>query len=97
VAPSVNLTPAERTLRASIAAHTGWATTADRTARTEPGRQAMLEKFARQVDPDNQLTPAERAKRVENARKAFYQRIAFQSVKARRRRAAARKGGDDAA
>jgi hypothetical protein len=93
----VNLTPAERTLRAQIAAHAGWALTEDRTARTQPGRDAMLRKFENQVDPDRKLTPAERAKRVENARKAYYQKLSFKAHKARRRRAAAREGGGDAA
>jgi hypothetical protein len=44
-----------------------------------------MEKFERQVDPDNTLLPAERAKRAENARKAYYQRLALKSAKARRR------------
>jgi hypothetical protein len=37
-------------------------------------------------DPDNILLPAERAKRAENARKAYYQRLALKSAQARRRR-----------
>jgi hypothetical protein len=49
----------------------------------------MLDKFERQVDPDNELSPAERAKRAEHARKAYYKRLALKSARARRR------GGDD--
>ena len=59
---------AELRLRGQIAANTSWANTSDRTARTEPGRQAMLRKFEQQVDPSGVLTPAERTKRAENLR-----------------------------
>ena len=80
------LTPSERHLRAKIAAHISWATTTDRIARTEPGRQGMLRKFANQVDPEQRLPEPERMKRAENLRKAHMQRLAFQSAKARRLR-----------
>ena len=76
----------ELKLRAQIAANTSWANTSDRAARTAPGRAAMLRKFEQQVDPDGVLTPAERTKRAENARKAHMQRLAFQAAKARRLR-----------
>ncbi len=84
------LTPAERKLRAQLAAHTSWSNTADRTARTAPARQAMRERFERQVDPDGTLDPAERTRRAESARKAHYSAMALRSVQARRRSAAAR-------
>lgn len=77
----MTLTPSERTLRAQIAAHESWAKTSDRTARTAAARQAMLDKFEKQVDPNNELTQAERAKRAENARKAHYQRMALKSAR----------------
>jgi hypothetical protein len=48
---------------------------------------AFLAKFERQVDPNNDLLPAERAKRAENARKAHYAELALKSARARRRRA----------
>jgi hypothetical protein len=73
-----------------IGAYTSWANTVDRSARTEPGRRAMLERFERDVDPDGTLLPAERAKRAEYARKAYFQRLALKSAQARRRRS----GGD---
>ena len=79
------LTPEERVLRAQIAANESWAKTPDRAARTAPARQALDEKFEREVDPNNELTPAERAKRAESKRKAHFQRMAFKSVQARRR------------
>lgn len=79
----------ERSLIAQLAAHESWAKTPDRTARTAKARRALEDKFAREVDPDGLLSPAERAKRVENARKAYYARLALKSAQARR----ARKGG----
>lgn len=83
------LTPSERSLRGQIAAHTSWAKTPDRAARTAAARKAALDRFEREVDPENELLPAERAIRAENARKAYFARLALQSAKARRMR----KGG----
>ena len=61
---------AERHMRAKIGAHTSWANTVNRSARTLPARMAMGAKFAREADPDNKLTPAERARTAESLRKA---------------------------
>jgi hypothetical protein len=83
-----SLTPAERSIRAQIAAHDSWAHTEDRSARTANARKAALDKFERQVDPDNELSPAERAKRAEHLRKAHFKRMSLASARARRR------GGD---
>jgi hypothetical protein len=84
--PSSELTPRQRSLRARLAAHTSWANTSDRTARTEAARQAAMDKFERQVDPDGTLPPAERAKRAESARKAHFTRMALLSAQARAKR-----------
>lgn len=84
-----SLTPSEKTLRAQIAAHESWANTDDRAARTANARKAALDRFERQVDPNGELTPQERAKRAEHARKAYFARLALQSAKARRARKAA--------
>jgi hypothetical protein len=81
------LTPNQRILRARIAAHASWAKETDRTARTEPGRKALMDRFEREVDPEGKLPPAERAKRAENARKAYYTALALKSAKARAKRA----------
>ncbi|NTY58680.1 hypothetical protein FEG63_03820 [Mycolicibacterium sphagni] len=86
------LTPVERSLRGQIAAHTSWANTEDRPARTANARKAMLDKFEREVDPDGVLTPVERARRAEHKRKAYFSRLALKSAQARRRR----RGGDAA-
>lgn len=83
------LTPTERSLRGQVAAHTSWARTDDRAARTAPARQAALDRFERQVDPEGLLLPAERAKRAESARKAYFAALALKSAKARRIRKAA--------
>lgn len=82
------LTPEERVLRAKIAAHTKWATTDDRTEATAAARAAFENRFHRQVDPDNQLDPEERNRRAESARRAYFNRMALLSAKARRKRAA---------
>ena len=82
------LTPAEMSLRGQLAAHESWARTRDRAARTAKARQAALDRFERQVDPEGELLPAERAKLAEHARKAYFARLALKSAQARRRRAA---------
>jgi hypothetical protein len=87
VPQSNSLTPAELSLRGQIAAHESWARTVDRSARTAPARKAMDDKFEREVDPNNELAPAERARRAEHARKAYFARLALKSAQARRRRA----------
>jgi hypothetical protein len=79
-----SLTPAERTMRARQAAYISWANTENRGARTQPGRDAMWEKFYDQVDPERKLTSAERHKRAVSARKAFFAGLALRSAKARR-------------
>ena len=50
---------------------------------------AALDRFDKQVDPDGVLTPQERAKRAESARKEYYTRLAFLSAQARRRKGGA--------
>lgn len=80
---------AERAMRGRLGAHTRWAKEIDRTAATAPARRALLERFEREVDPDGTLDPAERQKRAESARKAFYTRMALKSAQSRRRKKAA--------
>ncbi len=82
-----SLTPAERSLRGSIASYESWAKTPDRSARTEPARNAQRQKFEDQVDPDGVLDPVERAKRADFAYRAHMKRLALKSAKARRLRA----------
>lgn len=77
--------PSERRIQAQIAANESWARTADRSKRTAKARAAMLQKFEQQVDPDGTLLPAERQKRAESARRAYFQRLALRSAQSRRR------------
>jgi hypothetical protein len=89
MAASKTLTPAERSVRGSLASDVSWSRTVDRTARTEPGRRAFREKFEREVDPDGVMDPVTRAKAAESARRAHYKRLSLKASKA----AKARKGG----
>lgn len=73
----------------AIGAHESWARTADRTARTAPARRAFLARFEREVDPDGVLDPAERTRRAEHLRAAYFARLALASAQARRRQAGA--------
>ena len=95
MAASKSLTPEQRSLRSQMAVHQSWANTADRSARTAPGRAAFNDRFEREVDPDGVLDPAERAKRAEHARKAYFLRLAFESAKVRRAKAAGKAADDE--
>lgn len=81
-------TPELRVLAGRYGAEVSWSQTADRSARTAPGRQAAMERFERQVDPDDALDPAERARRAAHAQRAHMMRMALASAKARRAKAA---------
>ena len=85
--PGTPLTPAQRTQKASAAAHSSWARTPDPAARTAPARHAALARFEREVDPDSVLPPKERQRRAASARKAYFTRLALKSAKARARKA----------
>ena len=61
-------------------------------------RAGLDAKFLREVDPNNELPEAERLRRGEAARRAYYQRLALASAKARKaRKANTRGGGSNAA
>lgn len=84
--PSASSTPAQRSLRARLAAHTLHAQVEDPAAHTAAARRAFLDRFEREVDPDGLLPPADRARRAEHARKAYFSRLALASATARRRK-----------
>jgi hypothetical protein len=86
----VPLSPAQRSLRASIAANVRWSRE-DPVRNATRGQAGLVDRFRRQVDPDNQLPEAERERRALSAYRAHMQRLALASSKARARRAA---GGD---
>ena len=43
-----------------------------------------MARFEREVDPDGTLSPDERARRAESKRRAYFQRLALKSARARR-------------
>jgi hypothetical protein len=77
------LTPAQRSMRGRIAAHTMWANCPDPREHTAPARRAFMDRFERQVDPDGIMPPGERARRAESARKAYMTSLAYRSARAR--------------
>jgi hypothetical protein len=70
---------------ARMAAHTSWANTIDRAARTAPASRGLLAKFEREarerLGPD--ATGRQVADAAESARRAHYSRMAVASAKAR--------------
>lgn len=50
------------------------------------GREAFLARFERQVDPDGVLSQAERTRRAEAAKRAYFVRLAIKSAESRRAR-----------
>ena len=82
---SDELTPAERSLRARAAAYRLHGLYDSRQL-TANARAAFEQRFARQVDPDGVLPQAERQRRAECARKAYYSALAAKSARARRSR-----------
>jgi hypothetical protein len=85
-----SISPAERSLRARLAAHALHGK-CDRQETTAKARAAFLAKFERDADPEGALPPEERRRRAESLRRAHFARLALASVKARRKA----KGGDE--
>lgn len=81
---------AERSTLAQIAALERWLKEPNRaealTAAREAAGDALTARLEREVDPDEVLDPAERARLVETARKLHFARLADASHKARRAR-----------
>jgi hypothetical protein len=90
------MNPSERALRARLAAHAmhGRNDARDTTAKA---RAAFLARFEHQADPDGVLPAAERQRRAQQLRNAYFARLALASAKARRARRPAAKGGEEAA
>ena len=78
---------AERKLQAQAASFTRWSRCEDPSAATAPARARFLKRFEDEVDPDRKLTAEERARRAEQARKAYFAKLALKSARARRARA----------
>jgi hypothetical protein len=71
-------------LRARVAAHAKWATTADRSEATAKARSAFLGRFY-DATPAH-LSEAKRLQMAESARKAYFAALALKSAMARRSR-----------
>ena len=80
-----NLTPEERTLRARMGAYRLHALYDPRET-TKKARVAFAARFDRQVDPDGVLPPAERVRRADAARRAYFTELQLRSSRSRRRR-----------
>jgi hypothetical protein len=78
------LSPGERRLHASIAAHERWAREPDRSAATAKARQARWDGYLHRVDPTGVLDPVEREHRAHNAYRADMARAALKASRARR-------------
>lgn len=84
---SDRLSPRERSLRATLAAHTRWAQEDPKAAMANV-RAGLTAKFERQVDAEFPgLAPDERARRVESLRRAHMAKMSLASAAARRARA----------
>jgi hypothetical protein len=79
------MSPSERAMRARIAA---FALHARRDPRetTRAGREAFISRFDHEVDPDGALPEAERRRRAEAAKKAYFTALALRSARSRRRK-----------
>jgi len=77
------MTPAERALRARIAAHAMHSQHDGRRV-TQSARLAFLDRFEREVDPDELLPSQERARRADQARRSYFNALALKSAQARR-------------
>ena len=87
------LSPTERVLRARGAAHAKHAKY-DAKAAMDKARVAFLARFERLADPDGRLPAAERQRRAQQLRSAYFARLALASAKARRARRPTAKGGE---
>jgi hypothetical protein len=82
-----SLTPEQRRLRAQLGAH-ALHSKYDSRELTAPARDAFNQRFEDEVDPERVLPEAERKRRAEQARRAYYTRLAFLSARARSRKKA---------
>jgi hypothetical protein len=79
-----SISPAERSLRARLAAY-ALHSQRDPRETTAKARAAFLAKFEREADPKGVLPLEERRRRAESLRRAHFARLALGSVKARRK------------
>lgn len=80
----------DSSLIATARNHEYWATVDDRTAATQPARDAFRDRFLNEArEKFGDLAPDDLARRAENLRKAFYARLALKSAQARRKKTSA--------
>lgn len=81
------LSPAQRSLRARIAAlHLHSQVDArEHTAKARSAGPGQLAYWERKVDPDDRLTEVERRRRAEAAKKAYFLELSYKSAQARRK------------
>jgi hypothetical protein len=77
-----------KSLQHQIAANVKWSRRDPKAPDEAPAlaRAGLERKFLDEVDPDRTLPEPERNRRAECARRAYYQRLALASAKARRAR-----------
>jgi hypothetical protein len=75
----------------SAAAHSSWAYTRNRNARTQAARDARRARILAAVDPEGLMSPADRAKAEKNAMQAHMLNMSIKAAKARTAAAKARK------
>jgi hypothetical protein len=75
--------PFRSSAQARAAAHSSWAKTPDRAARTAAGREAAVARFEREVDPDGRMTAGDRRKAAVNAQRAHIYAMSQKGVDAR--------------
>lgn len=73
--------------RGRIGAHVRWSRENDRVSATEAARSGLRARFEREVDPNGELDPAERAIRADHAFKAHMLRLSMKSAATRAARA----------
>lgn len=78
---STRLSPAERKLRAKLAANARWSKPMAREDQAEASRRALIRRFEKQVDPAQELAEEERERLAKNAAKTHSARMNMAKIK----------------
>jgi hypothetical protein len=73
----------KHSINGRIGAEISWSRTRDRSARTRPAREAFLNRFEREVDPEGELPSDERRVLADHALRAYMLRLAQRAVASR--------------
>lgn len=82
------MTPQQRRLRAQVAANARWSRHMAREDQAYAARAAIFARLEREVDPDNRLSPDQRAMLVRNAARQLSARLNAAKTRKYARRAA---------